>query len=266
MLPYEDAHVAELLSGLKDALNESQRLHDAIVGAFYGGPFNPTKPVKQMAVDTTHALLSKGCKTHRAVEILCANGLGEDASTLVRSLLESLLMTLFIYHRDDGEEVRTAMIHAYSTRQHLKALYKWRTIPDTPDLQLEEIDELIVTLKQTRDGLEGRLPEGVSIKSHWSGRANLEQAADLLNYNTVYQLFYRTLSTHLHGTDLGSHLSLNEESGVRTAKVCPSGAHCTQALSVARHVLWTMAKTLNDRLGLGIEQTLEAVAPSPIAG
>ena len=101
MLPFEDEMVKEIWLQVRDAYNRAEGLHDFVVAEFFNPNMTVTKlPVNRFVLTTVMGLLTKACKTHRAVEILASKGLGEDAMTVARSCYETAMIVLFILKED----------------------------------------------------------------------------------------------------------------------------------------------------------------------
>jgi len=255
MLPNESALVKALWPMLKDDVNTSERLHDAIVAAFFPLP-NLTKSVKEIALDSTMALLSKACKTHRAVTIVATNGLGQDANTLTRSLYETMLQVLFIFLDEENEHLRTSTLHARTVKHGLKILAKWN------DERKEMVTPLREALQEQLTNLTGRFTDVASAEAHWAGLGSVESLARMIGQNESYQVVYRILSMNVHGHDLAAHIT-TAPNGERppTLNLCPSLDETHTALALARTCLWNMAHRMNDRLGLGLDERIRAVQP-----
>ncbi len=72
-------------------------------------------------------LLTKGCKNFRSIQILCERGLHDDASALVRVLMETTVAVLFILQK--ASRRRALGFHAHSIGQSLKMLDEWKKTP-----------------------------------------------------------------------------------------------------------------------------------------
>lgn len=260
MLPDERASVEALWPTIKEDALESQRLHDALIGAV----FRPKLVIRNSAglnptvVHTVLALFTKACKTFRAIEVAGTAGLGEDAATLARSLYETALAILFILQRNPKQ--RTAMLHAYAAEQSLKMLNRWK---QTPGLKRRATKALFRATTETRDGWARQFPGAVDVRRHWSG-SSLEQAAARLRTDVSYQLVYRYISRHPHGADVSSHIRFNTV-GEPIFTLSPGDAHVREALTLARVMLWIAGSRINERLGLGIGSTLDSAKPKELS-
>src|SRR4051812_648523 len=91
-LPAEDAIRQQIATQLKAELQAMTDLHDAVVSMLGGNWTVPKEKVKGLdsaVVYTVAGLLTKACKTFRAVQLLCEAGLGTDAGAMGRSLFET---------------------------------------------------------------------------------------------------------------------------------------------------------------------------------
>jgi hypothetical protein len=125
MLPDEDSSVKDLWNKIRDDYNVSERLHDVVVTHLFPGELNVkgAPDINTAVVHTAVGLLTKACKTFRAIELVARNGLGKDAMVLGRSLFEATFAILFILEKDS--KARAAMYHAHSTYQVVKMFRKW---------------------------------------------------------------------------------------------------------------------------------------------
>ena len=258
MLPYETAAVRLLWAKIKDDANAAERLHDAIVAAFVAEDLNIEngRGLTHGVVQLVMGLLTKGCKTFRAVELTAVNGLGEDAGTLTRSLYETTMAVLFILQKDSRR--RAVMFHAYAAEQKVKMVRNWQR---TPGLKRHATKELLMAVEAWRDQWRVKLPRGVNVSQHWSGSPQgLRGAATMLRADRSYEGVYRLLSAHSHGTDLESHMAYDESGGAEL-KLFPGEAYVRSNLTLSRGYLWTMADRINTRAGFSLDATLAAVRP-----
>src|SRR5438128_790798 len=100
-------------------------LHDVVVNMFGGNwKITKTKGLDEVVTYTVAGLLTKACKTFRAVRVLCAAGLGTDAGAVARSLFETTIAIVFILKTRSKERAR--IFHAYDAEQRLKMLDHWK--------------------------------------------------------------------------------------------------------------------------------------------
>ena len=84
MLPHETEVRVEIASKYRTQLDAMTGLHDAVMGMLVGGSWTvrKTRGLAPFVAETMIGLLTKACKTFRAVQILCESGLHLDASAL----------------------------------------------------------------------------------------------------------------------------------------------------------------------------------------
>lgn len=259
MLPYEDRAVEqEVWPHVRESYNRAERLHDFVVAEFFNPSMIVTRlPLNEFVLMTVMGLLTKACKTHRAVEILASKGLGEDAATVARSLYETALIVLFILK--DDSKTRASMYMTYSIGQKRKLLNSWQSSPSLRGLSPEGIagakeqtDELLALWQPRCNGADAL--------KHWSGRGSLEEAAKFIGEEGSYQSMYRVMSPHAHAADLFSHMEPQEE-GPAMANLLPSPTFTTHALLMSSQFLWSIASHMDEAWGLGFTSRLEQVKP-----
>jgi hypothetical protein len=63
-------------------------------------------------------MVAKQCKSARAVEVVCAQGLGQDALALCRGMFETLVVTAWVLRKRSLERVSVYLAHwAYRKKQ-----------------------------------------------------------------------------------------------------------------------------------------------------
>jgi len=258
VLPHEDEMVKAVWQHVRDPYNRAEQLHDFVVAEFFNPNMTVTKlPLNEFVLMTVMGLLTKACKTHRAVEILASKGLGEDAATVARSLYETALIVLFILK--DDSKTRAAMYLTYAVGQKRKLLNSWQSSPSLKGLSPVGIAE---AKKQTNELIALWQPRcnGADALKHWSGRGSLEEAAKFIGEEGSYQSMYRVMSPHAHAADLFSHMEPQEE-GPEMANLLPSPTFTAHALLMSSQFLWSIASQMDDAWGLGFTPRLEALKP-----
>jgi hypothetical protein len=190
------------------------------------------------------ALLTKAFKTHQAIAAVVRQGLGDDATHLVRSLYESTMPIEFIMEKDSFQ--RSLMYQAHSQTQHLKALRERKKTKGLQPISDETIAEAVAFLKRFTDAL----PAGVKIDGHWSGHGNIADFHINTGRAKAYQIFYRHASRISHANDAGDHISVGP-TGVPSLHLLPGDKYLREALISAPALLLVAAKRINSRFGLG---------------
>jgi hypothetical protein len=127
MLPEEEKARIEIERVLRAQLAEMrQTLELALAILPRDGKIRVTKTrdVDGSVVTLALALYAKAIKTFRGIEILCEGGLGQDAISLLRVLLETTLAILFVLQRNSRFRSRMYAVHVLSKR--LQVLRKWK--------------------------------------------------------------------------------------------------------------------------------------------
>jgi hypothetical protein len=257
MLPSEAAVAQHIAVQFQQQFQSMEELHNAVVGMF-GGPWHITKPrgTSRFTVETVAGLLTKACKTYRAVHMVCAAGLGTDGGVLARSLFETTIAILFIMQKRSKE--RAVLYHAYGAEQRLKMLNHWKR---TKGLKRMATKRMIANQTEELDGLMKELPPGANAKRHWSGLANFEASVNSLKAAQLYAVFYRHTSSFAHGPDFQEHVTIDPVSGDFTFELEPTGNHIDSTVAVSRLLLWAAADRINGRLGLGFDAVLAPLRP-----
>ena len=205
----------------------------------------------EASIHTTVGLLTKACKTFRAIHVLAARGLHEDAMALVRVLLETTVAATFILQKAPKERARIYM--AYSFVQQIKMLNESK---QTKGLKRRASEKMLDAAHAALAGLVRRLPPGTNVRGHWSGRANLQEAMRALRQDSAYSTLYRHSSAIAHASDLGAHFSLDPTSGEPVWEIDPRVEGFRAPTYAARELLWHLAKRIDTRIGLGFSAAL----------
>jgi len=210
MLPDEAEVAGEITIRYSVQLNAMAALHDAVVSMITGGSWTIRKlrGLAPFVAETIVGLLTKACKTFRSIQILCERGLYEDASALVRVLMETTIAIAFILQRKSKE--RTIIYHAHGMAQQIKMLNHWRS---TPGLKRKVTKVLLEHANDALTSYLKKLPVGTDVKHHWSGTRNLQQAMKALRGDVVYATLYRYASSISHASDFGAHFTTDPASG-----------------------------------------------------
>jgi hypothetical protein len=252
LLPHEGEVAAEIAVKYRVQLHAMVALHDAVVGMLTAGSWRIGRPgLDSVVVETMVGLLIKACKTFRSIHILCERGLQEDASALVRVLMETAVAVLFILQKKSRERAR--IYHAHGIAQDVKMLNEWAS---TPGLKRKAPKKLVKQVTDTLAELMRKLPPGTDVKHHWSGRRNLLEAMRALRGDVLYATLYRFTSAISHAADSGAHLEINSASADPVWQMEPRAKGFEPPSYMARELLWHMANRIDARLGLGFSATL----------
>ena len=263
MLPHEDNVRTEISTKYRTQLDGMTQLHNAVVGMMTGGDWTVTKPdgTSPLVAETMIGLLVKASKTFRSVQVLCERGLLEDASALVRMLLETSVVVAFILQKESI--LRARIYHTHISLQGRKTIDQWSREPVLAHVfsseMLQRADQALA------EKLED-LPSGIDVKSierHWSGMANMREVMKALGEEVAYLTFYKYGSLIAHGGDFGGHLEIDEASGNRLWALAPTSDGFEHPSYAAREILWNTASCIDTRLGLGFASTLAPHKLSP---
>jgi hypothetical protein len=253
MLPHEAEVIAEIGKKYRVQLDAMTALHDAVVSMMTAGSWtvSKTRGLAPFVAETMMGLLTKACKTFRAIQVLSERGLHEDASALVRVLMETTIAIAFILQKKSRE--RTLIYHLYGTAQQIKMLNEWK---NTRGLKRKVPKAIFAQLNaELTKGLK-RLPVGTDVTRHWSGRRNLQQAMQALRGDVMYARLYRHTSSVSHASDFGAHFEADPTSGEFVWQLEPRVDGLEAPSYAARELLWAAANRIDDRLGLGFSATL----------
>jgi hypothetical protein len=239
-------------------LDDLLRLAFAIVGRgsiTIGNKRGLNPPVVRVVL----ALYVKACKTARAIRLVAAAGLPEDALILTRSLFETSLALFFILQRTP--RVRAQMYLAYSSVQTKKALIAWK---QTAGLKRKATKKLMAEVDQQIQDSTAILGQAVvdSLRRGYSGMT-VEATAARLGWANTYHVFYRYASSFSHASDPAQHLGFAPD-GTPILKLTPGADPVIDtALAMARGILWTILYRVDARLGLCHASLIEPLRPKP---
>jgi hypothetical protein len=104
---------------------------------------------------------------------------------------------------------------------------------------------------------QSKLPGGVDVKRHWSGKANLREAVLALRGDVAYATLYRYTSSISHGSDFGNQFQSDPVTGEPIWELEPTVDGFEAAIYAARELLLNAALRIDKRMGLGFAQRLE---------
>ena len=252
MLPHEAEVIAEIATKYRTQLAAMTGLHDAVVSMMTQGSWTirRTRGLAPFVVQTMMGLLIKACKTFRAVQLLCERGFHDDASALVRVLMETAIAIVFILQKKPKE--RALIYHAHGMAQHVKMLNEWARIRGLKRTAPKAI------VKQANDALADylkQLPHGTDVSRHWSGRRTLQQAMQALRGDVMYATLYRHTSAISHAADFGAQFEV-DSSGELAWEIGPQVRGFEAPSYAARELLWVAASRIDERFVLGFSAML----------
>lgn len=257
-LPDEERARAELARQFADLFARAERVHNAAVETLTRGKLVVTKPIgaNKGVVFLIASLLTKACKTFRAIQLAAEGGLGQDASVLARQLFETSVAVAFILKADT--KIRAAMFAAHEDQRLLVLVEKASEVNG-----LENIGsaEMLEKARQKVRAWEELIPKEVvdSVRRHWSGKT-LEWAAKEVDLVSAYALMYRSTSAFAHGSDANAHFFVRPGDEAPTLKLSP-GDDQVQAVLVGSIVLMRIIfGAANEAFGLGEDAVIERIS------
>lgn len=118
-LPNEQTARAALALRHADLFARGERLHSAALEVLTRGKLviSKTEDFNEGILMLIVSLLTKACKTFRAIQLTTEGGLGQDASVLARQLFETAVAVKFILREDT--RTRAAMFAAHEDQRAL---------------------------------------------------------------------------------------------------------------------------------------------------
>jgi hypothetical protein len=256
-LPHETEVLTEIAAKHHVELDAMTKLHDAVVAMMDSWTIQKQRGLNRFVVETIIGLLAKASKTFRSVQILCERGLYNDASALVRMLMETTIAIIFILQKKSKE--RALIYHAHGIVQDIKMLKDWK---NTPGLKRKVPKGILEQFNDALDVYKKLLPRGTDVKGHWSGTANLQQAMKALRGDVMYAVLYRVTSSISHASDFSAHFEGDPASDDLVWQIEPQVRGFEAPSNAARQLLWIAANRIDERLGLGYAATLAPHKPT----
>jgi hypothetical protein len=118
-LPDEDSAKADVAQQFAELFARAERVHDAAVETLTRGQLvvRQTANANSGVVFLIASLMTKACKTFRAIQVVCQSGLGQDAAVLARQLFETAIAVGFILKEDT--KTRAIMFAAHQDQRLL---------------------------------------------------------------------------------------------------------------------------------------------------
>lgn len=252
MLPDEMEVKAAIETKYRRELNAMTALHNTVVSMLTadGWTIRKKRGLDHVVVETVMGLLTKACKTFRAIQILCERGFQPDAGALVRVLMETTVAIVFILQTRSRQ--RALVYHAHGIKQGMKMLNEWKS---TGGLKRKATKTL---LKQATDQLTGymKLLPATTDVSHWSGKKSLKNAVTALRGDATYATLYRVTSQIAHASDASAHCEADSTTRDLVCWIEPTVEGFEAPSYAARELLWNAGNRIDQRLGLGFSATL----------
>ncbi len=144
-------------------------------------------------------LIAKVIKTHNAILILCKERYGEDATVLVRSLLEALIDVSYIFNEKTRE--RTIRYMEYSwiiKKQYLESLCSHPEFNGYVEGQIHTMEDNKIKEEAARVQKKYNYKKGWSDKNRWEMAKEIGMQAD---YDMGYGLMCSLAHTDVMGLD-----------------------------------------------------------------
>jgi len=264
MLPNESDVAAGLRVRFREAFENLERVVQSVVSIYGQGGLtvHALQEIDRRTVDVILVLMSKACRTARAIQLVSERGLGHDALVLVRCLFEDWLCVRWLF--DSDWMVRANMIAAHDAQRKLVQV---EAILRDPDLAGQMSDGALDLVKTHVGYWVDRLGEKTvdSVRGHWSGRlGGVEGTARALGQLGLYNTLYRVTSAHAHGSDIVGNIVLDDEVGP-TPRLVPDDYGLPLTAGSAAWLLWSLASTVDSNLGLGFTDQLATAEPRPFS-
>jgi hypothetical protein len=201
------------------------------------------------------SLLTKCCKTFRAIQLTAESGLGQDASVLARQLFEIAVAVKFILQRDTL--LRATMFAAHEDQRALVALEEMSKIKGLKSGSPENVAKQRAKVKAWEPSFEN-VEVLKSVRRHWSGDS-LQWAAKEVDLLSAYATMYRYTSTFAHGSDPNAHFFIRPGDKTPTLKLVPGGDEVQPVLDSSIILLAIIFEVANETLGLGEDDVVERI-------
>jgi hypothetical protein len=185
------------------------------------------------------------------VQRLCETGLGQDAAALMRVLLETSLIVLFILQKDGPTRARRYLAHLHV--KTLRDAVLQNAPPDRIAAKKAMLEDLALRLGEKASVLQKDLKD-----QWWPG--GLLKIAQNLNWERVYQVVYRRASDAAHALDAWDHVEMTDR-GTIGVKVIPGDAFVKAVSGTASQILWSVSEKINESLRLGQDERVAQSQP-----
>lgn len=208
--------------------------------------FRGRRVIPPFAVHVSLSQLTKAVKTLRSIRAVCAAGCGQDASTLLRSLFETMVAVLYMLRA--ASKKRAILLTAH---EDLRTLVMIEIARKTKGQKRTFKKAALLTAQAKVDRWKEILSadEIQSVRKHWAGSDGLEGALRKIKWPRMY-ILYRHLSAFPHGSDSTSHILVMPGDNFPTFKVLPGEDKLDRVLPMSVVVMCRLLAELNQRFGL----------------
>lgn len=219
-----------------------------------------TRDLNRPAVLVVMALLAKMIKTTRAIQRVCAGGLGEDSVALLRVQFETMVAIAWLLQKSTKRRIQLYL--AFTQVNGLKTLNSWKS---TKGLKRRAPKKLIAAYETQIGAIASRLKVPATtlrdaVKRHWSGLGTFEEVLRKLRSAGTYQTMYRYASPFSHVGDMAEHIQING-----TLNVVPHERRIAATLRTASFQLWWVVHRIDERFGLDRRAQIEAIKPTVLS-
>jgi len=214
------------------------------------------EPLKGAAV----FFFTKSIKTNSAIWHLCADGYGEDAAVLVRSLFNLVVNFYYILAQDSENRAKQYIEYYKITRLQIhNIIKKWPNKFSSANISVEKEQEI------ETEADEAIKEYKFDTKKPWSGKSILQMCKDIDSQNPTknrsfeqnYDILYNYLSDFEHSNVMASGSYLNEDNNGWIANVNPSGELIQENLATSAGFLLVIAEKFYKIFDLKYEKDLQ---------
>lgn len=260
----------DALSALATLFAEDVRLMDDVLAFVEGILTSGSLVIKKKrglnegVVYLAASIMTKGCKTFRAIRATALAGCGQDASILLRALFESTVALLYLLRRNSRR--RAVLFAAHEDQRKLVLIEETKKTPGQKRFFKKADVEGARAAVHRWSGLVP-LDDIKSVRRHWAGPGGLESAARSIGpgWARLYTMMYRYTSAFSHVSDPSKHLFLPKGTDVPALKLLPGGDELDRVIPMACIHLLSMAEQFGARLGLGIEEHVKVLNDRSLA-
>lgn len=202
---------------------------------------SPARDVGDMSRATLNYLFGKSRDTYQSIQILCKTGFGRDALILVRSLLENLMIILYMFEDEKKTEERITEWIQFDLRERKILL---DAIEKEPTDFFKVKGKWLNKKSEIRRSYE-ELPEKIKKKQGWS----YEQLARKVGLEAQY-IYYRHLSSLVHPTSTSAKGYMIVEKDRVVIRVGPGEKSIPNALVFSHRYFLTILNKVNSVFNL----------------
>lgn len=201
----------------------------------------------------------KAYKTHAAILILCAQGYGEDASVLARTLFELAISSHYIHSDGTGRNalrffeydwvIREKMYARLSKSDELKKAFEKRLANSKAgDIS---VDDIMREAKRVRDGYtKDERGKG------WSGKT-MKEMAEIVGRSDAYETAYFLQCNIAHSAVSTAQEYMREDGEEISMDVSPNENWVPQTLVMSIDFFLGIVEAWNAAFGLNLEDKLD---------